>query len=84
MQSNSVCQLPIIGPGYRSSQPLSVLLATDLLHVSFGPLLFLFPARVHLMATLGMSFGAILLMCPIHRHPLLLISTDSGVVFVMQ
>ena len=54
MQSISACQLLIIGPDSRSSQPLSI--ATDLLHISFSHLLGLFPAGVHLMATLGMEF----------------------------
>ena len=52
--------------------------SSDLLHVSFGRPLLLFPAGVQRMATLGMDVGGILLTCPIHLHLLFFTSSEMG------
>ena len=52
--------------------------STDLLHVSFGRTLLLFPARVQRMATLGIDVGGILLTRPIHLHRLFFTSNGMG------
>ena len=84
MKKKAVCQMPNFEPGSRSNPPHSLLsLVTDLHHVNLGRPLFLFPAGVYVIATLGIAFRAILVMCPIQRHLLLLIATDSGAVLVL-
>ena len=52
--------------------------STDLLHVSFGRPLLLFPAGVQRMATLGMDVGGIMLTWPIHVDLLFFTSNDMG------
>ena len=49
--------------------------STDILHVSFGRPLLLFPAGVQRMATLGIDVGGILLTWPIQLH--LIFSTSN-------
>ena len=52
--------------------------STDLLHVSFGRPLLLFPAGVQRMAILGIDVGGILFTWPIHLHLLFFTSNDMG------
>ena len=62
----SVCLLPALRRLAQLHLRAFVSRSTDLLHVSFGRPLLLFPAGVQRMATLGMDVGGILLTCPIH------------------
>ena len=52
--------------------------STDLLHVSFGCPLLLFPNGVQRMATLGMDVGGISLTCLINLHLLFFTSIEMG------
>ncbi len=52
--------------------------STDLLHVSFGRPLLLFPAGVQRMAILGIDVGGILFTWPIHLHLLFFTSNEMG------
>ena len=52
--------------------------STDLLHLSFGRPLLLFPAEVQRVATLIIHVGGILLTWPIHLHLLYFTSNDIG------
>ena len=75
-----VCLLTASRPGPNSTRgPPSLSLSTDLLHVSFGRPLLLFPAGASAcIATLGMDVGGILLTCPIHLHLLFFTSNEMG------
>ena len=65
--------------------PFAVIsLLLDHLHVSLGLPLFLFPAGVHLSATLGMESGCIRQMWHIHLHLRFLISSEIGMVVVLR
>ena len=52
--------------------------STDLLHVSFGRPLLLFPAGVQRMAILGIDVGGILFTWPIQLHLLFFTSNETG------
>ena len=52
--------------------------STDLLRVSFGRPLLLFPAGVQRMAILGIDVGGILFTWPIHLHLLFFTSNEMG------
>ena len=60
-----VCPLPALRSGPNSTRkPLNISRSTDLLRVSFGRLLLLFPTGAQRMAILGIDVGGILLTWP--------------------
>ena len=70
--------LPALRPGPNSTRVPTFSRSTDLLHVSCGRSLLLFPAGVQHMATLGMDIDGILLTWPIQGHLLFSTSNEMG------
>ena len=73
-----VCPLPALRPGPQLHPRAFISRSTDLLHVSFGRPLLLFPAGVQRMAILGIDVGGILFTWPIHIHLLFFTSNEMG------